>query len=246
MKMKKCILILFCFVSGICLAQNARIDRIDIRGNKIIVWYILSDPNYNHKYSINLFSSIDNFKSPLNKVSGDVGMEVKPGNENKIIWDITNEVGSFKGSLSLEVRGSVVAPFVQIAPSEFRRAFKRGKTYPVIWRSGNLAGHVNIELYKEDQLVWGSNNLPNVGKYTWLVPSDIKKGDNYRLKFTNAKDPTDFQYTAFFLIKPRTSMLAKVAGALIIVGGGVAVLSGGKGGSSSNNDLANPPSTPGN
>ncbi len=243
---KVVMVIFFSFSASGIFAQHVEIDRIDIRGNKVIVWYVLNDPNDFNKYSISLFSSLDRFASPLTKVSGDVGKDVKPGRDNKIIWDITNEIGNFKGSVVLEVRGNVAGPFVQLASSDVRRSFKRGKIYPITWRSGNLEGQVNIQLYnKDEQLIWEAGILPNAGKYEWTVSNTIKKG-NYRFKFINVKDPGEFQYSNLFAIRPRTPMGVKVAGVLAVIGGGVAVLSGGKGGTSSRNDLPDPPSTPGN
>lgn len=245
-KMRALLTIILCFAAKIIFAQSVEIDRIDIRGNKIIVWYNLNDPNLSHKYFINLYSSKDKFKSPLVHVSGDVGLEVAPGNEKKITWDITNELGNYKGSIKLEIRGSVAAPFIYLKNASIRKSYKRGKEYPITWASGNMSGQINIELYKANELVWGIINLPNSGKFYWTVPKNLKKGENYTLKFINAKDPNEYLYSTTFEIKPRTPLVLK-AGAIVVLGAGAALLGGGsKGGGSSptTTDLPNPPSTP--
>src|SRR5438105_4416135 len=87
------------------IAQTIEMSRVETAGNKVIVHYKLDDSNPNHLYAISLYSSKDNFSTPLTRVTGDVGTEVKPGVDNKIIWDVTNELGDFKGSLTFEVRG---------------------------------------------------------------------------------------------------------------------------------------------
>lgn len=247
MKMKTFITVIFCFIGLISFSQNIEIDRIDIRGNKVIVWYNLNDPNTTRKYFINLFSSIDKFKTPLVHVSGDVGLNVLPGSEKKITWDITSEFGNFKGPIKLEVKGSLAAPFISLNNTSIKKVYKRGKEYPVTWTSGNMSGQLNIELYKENEMVWSIINLPNSGKYIWAVPKKLKKGENYTLKFVNSKDPNEYLYSTTFEIKPRTPFVLK-AGAVIIVGAGVAILGAGSkgGGSSASSDLPNPPSTPGN
>jgi hypothetical protein len=233
----------FCCAAGFSFAQSIKIERLDVRGNKVIVWYNLKDTNYNRKYSINLYSSRDEFTYPLFKVSGDVGNDVKAGDDKKIIWDITSELGNFKGGVTLEIRGNVVAPFIQLSESEKRRSYKKGKEYLITWTSGNLDGHVHIELYKQQQMVWEVNNLSNNGKYSWIVPGNLKTGNDYRFKFSNVNDPTDFRFSSKFAIRPKVPMALKV-GAVAVLGAGAAVLGGGK--SSSSNSLANPPSLPGN
>ncbi len=246
MKMKILLLIIFSCAVELSFGQNVLIDRIDIRGNKIIVWYNLSDQNTSRKYSISLYSSKDKFTSPLMNVSGDVGLGVTPGIDKKIAWDITNELGNYKGAITLEIRGSLSAPFIHLTNSNIRKSYNRGKKYYITWASGDLAGQVNIELYKDKELIWDANNLPNLGKYSWTVPKTLKKGTNYQLKILNAKDPNDFRYSNTFEIKPRTPFILK-AGVVVLLGAGVAVLGGGsKGSASSSNDLPNPPATPGN
>ncbi len=241
--MKRFLLLLFCFIAEIAFGQEMQIDRIDVRGNKIIIWYDLKDPNADRKYAINIFSSLDGFTAPLAKVKGDVGMDIKPGADKKITWDIIAELGAFKGNLIFKIIGNVQAPFVNLAEFKEGLVFKRGRNYPITWASGNKDGKVNIELYKNKELVWSIENLPNNGKYDWAIPEKAKSSKHYRLKFTNAVDPNDFLFTSSFTIKPRTPMILK-AGAVLVLGAGATIL-GGKSGNSYNNSLADPPSTPG-
>src|SRR5262245_5921599 len=78
-------------------AKKINIQWVEIAGDKIIVHYDLEDTNPNHEYAINLLSSKDNFVAPLTRVTGDVGNEIKPGVNKKITWDITKELGNYKG-----------------------------------------------------------------------------------------------------------------------------------------------------
>ena len=86
-------------------SQNLQFNRVEIADNKVIVHYDLNDEKTERMYLVNLFSSQDNFTKELTKVSGDVGTEVKPGVDKKIVWDLTKELGNFKGDLVFEVRG---------------------------------------------------------------------------------------------------------------------------------------------
>lgn len=248
MKMKTIFSIVALFTWGIMSAQNVQIDRIDVRGNKIIVRYTLSDDNPNHKYSINLYSSVDNFSRPLTNVTDDVGPDVHPGGDKKITWSFANEIGNFKGSISLEIRGDVVAPFLRVSEKYVQKSYRRGKSYPLQWTSGNTLGQISIELYKGNELTWKANNVPNNGKYNLVIPSKTKTGSGYRLKFVNSNDDAEFIFSPEFAIRHKTPFIMKV-GAVAIIGVGVSVLGGGgsSGGDDSNTGtkLADPPVTPG-
>lgn len=226
--MKRCILYLSFLLFSVCTSgQKLEIDWIEIPDNKVVVHYLLDDPNPNHQYLVSLFSSQDNFTTALTNVTGDVGTEIKPGREKSITWDITKEFPSFKGNLIFELRGRVFVPFVKLTRFEGGRVYKRGRNYPLNWTSGNLSGQINIELFKGQERIPVENNVPNVGKYQWRISSGIKKGNDYRLKFTNSKDRNDFVYSEVFSIKPKVAFMIKAlsvatisAGILFIAGSG--------------------------
>ena len=200
--------------------QKLDIDWIELTGDKVIVHYNLEDANPNHQYLISLLCSKDNYAVPLARVTGDVGQEVKSGIDKKVIWDITKELGAFKGNISFELRGRVFVPFVKLSHFDAAKVYKRGKNYPIIWTSGNLSGQVMIELFRGQERVWGESNVPNVGKYDWFIEGSAKKGNDYRLKFTNTKDRNEFVYSGLFTIKPKVPLLVKTAG-LLVIGGGI-------------------------
>lgn len=220
MKMNKTLLlalILFSSLTNKLLAQTINIDFIEFVGRNVVVHYTLDDgEKANRQFLVQLYSSQDNFTTPLTRVSGDFGTEVTAGFDKKIVWDITKELGSYEGTLSLELRGRVYVPFVKLNLKE-NQVFKRGKNYPLNWTSGNLSGLVNIELYNgAGERIWGENNVQNVGKFDWFIPASVRKGNQYTLKFTNAKDRNDAVFSKLISIRPRIPLLAKIgAGALI-------------------------------
>ncbi len=236
MKMKKYLFIvigLFGLLHGNLFAQNINIDFIEFVGRNIVVHYTLDDgANSNRQFLVQLYSSQDNFSTPLTKVMGDVGSEVTAGFDKKIVWDITKELGAYQGTISLELRGRVYVPFVKLGLKE-NQVFKRGKNYPITWTSGNLSGLVNIELFNKDgERIWGENNIPNVGKYDLYLPAGIKKGNDYKLKFTNVKDRNDAVFSPSISIKPKIPFAVKLATGLVLAGAAAYVAS--TGGSNSN------------
>src|SRR5690349_7389481 len=218
-------------------AQSIAIDFIEFTGRNVVVHYTLDDgSNSIRQFLVQLYSSQDNFTTPLTRLTGDFGSEVSAGVDKKIVWDITKELGAYKGNISVELRGRVYVPFVKIKDIEEEQVFKRGKNYPVNWTSGNLSGQVNIELFNEaGERIWGENNVPNVGKFDWYIQGNVKKGSAYRLKFTNARDRNDVVFSKPFSIKPRIPLAAKV-GAVAVVAAGVYVLIDQTGGTTTTGD----------
>ena len=204
------------------LAQTVIVKKVELAGDIIIVHYELDDGNPNNEYQLNLFSSKDNFATPLKKVKGDVGNEIKPGPDKKIEWNIREEMGGFKGRLSLEVRGKIYSPFVKLQNFDVAKKYKKGKSFNLTWKPGNT-NPINIELYKGNDRVGGETNHPNNGAYTMFVPGHAKPGKDYRLKISDAKNSSDVIYTGYFKVTPKVPIWMKIA-PVLLVGGVVAVL----------------------
>jgi len=222
--MKRLLQLVFVFVGATTYAQNVIVNKIELAGDKIIVHYELDDSNPSHEYQLNLYASKDNFASPLAKVTGDVGDEVKPGKDKKIEWNVREELGGYKGRLSLEVRGKVFVPFVKLQNFDVAKSHKRGKSFNLNWKAGN-SNPINIELYKGNDRVSGELNHPNNGAFTMFVPSHAKPGKDYRLKISDAKNSSDVIYTGYFKVTPKIPLIVKLL-PIAVVGGVIVALSG--------------------
>lgn len=207
--MSRYILLLFLIIGYSSFAQKATIKRIELSGEKIIVFYDLEDDNPNNEYQINLFVSKDNFGTPVSRVKGDVGAEIKPGSDKRIEWNIFEEFTSYKGDLELEIRGKVFIPFVKIQSFGHGRKYKRGKAYELAWRPGNT-NPVHVEVFKGSQRVQGELNIPNNGKYTVNLNPHLKPGKNYNLKVTDSRKSDDFVATEKFKVKRKFPLFFKL------------------------------------
>src|SRR6185436_17258090 len=98
--MKRLLLMLW-LAPAIAYGQTASINKVEMAGDKIVVHYKLESPNQTNTFLLQLYSSKDNFAIPLAKVTGDVGMEVRPGPNNRIEWAIREELGNYKGRIAL-------------------------------------------------------------------------------------------------------------------------------------------------
>lgn len=203
------------------IGQKVSINKVDLDGDKIIVYYDLEDANTNHEYLLNLYSSNDNYTNPLKNVIGDAGAEVKPGVNKKMIWNIRQEYGGYKGRIALEIRGRVYTPFVKLQDFSTSKSYKRGKTYNISWKPGST-NPIHLELYKGNLRLDGSMNHPNNGVYTLSLPKDAKPGKDYRLKISDSRNNDEVIFSPFFKVVPKIPMAAKAAGGVLLIGGGVA------------------------
>lgn len=223
--------------------QNVAVKRVELAGEKIIVHYDLEDSNPNNEYQIFLYSSQNNFTTALGKVSGDVGPEVKVGQNKKITWSIREELGPFKGKLSLEIRGKVYMPVAKITNITTGKSFKRGKTSVIQWKPGN-SNPINIELMKGGQRISGELNQPNNGNFNLYIPSHASIGKDYTIRISDTRNSEDIVTSKPFSVKRKVPLLLKVV-PVLAVGGAAAALGGGGGGGSGSGGNSNIPDPPG-
>jgi hypothetical protein len=242
------LLAILLFTSTFTLAQKVAIKRIELAGEKIIVHYDLEDSNPNNEYQISLYSSQSNFATALTKVTGDVGNEVKPGADRKIIWSVREELGPYKGKLSLEIRGRMYVPIAKFTNITTGTKMKRGKNHVITWKPGNN-NLINIELLNGNQHIAAQTNLPNNGTYSLFIPQATSKGKDYVVRITDTKNSQDVATSLPFRVVSKVPLLLKVL-PIVAVGGVVAALAGGgggnNGGGNTNNNEIPLPGLPGN
>lgn len=228
--MKNILLLVIVFAASLTHAQKMAIEKIELAREKLVVYYTLDDTNPNHNYQVSLYSSKDNFAAPVTRVTGDVGNEVKPGAQKKIEWNMAQELGTYKGTLSIEVRAGVFVPIVKLSGFNPNLKYKRGKTYPILWTSGNNGGQIDIDLFDAQDRVHSDRNIPNTGKYEYAIPSSVKTGSDYRLKFTNTRNRDEYIFSPPFRIVPKIPFAIKAGAAILVLGGAAIMLNAAGGG----------------
>ena len=226
--MRKKLIVVIMLAAMSAQAQRAAIKKVELAGEKIIVHYDLEDGNPANEYQINLYTSQSNFTTALTKVKGDVGNEIRPGANKKIEWDIREELGPFKGKLSLEIRGKMLIPVAKMNNISAGDKFKRGKTHQLTWKPGTN-NPVNIELLKDGQPINSQLNQPNNGSYSLFIPPHTVVGKGYSLRITDTRDTENASTSQPFAVTRKIPMLMKVV-PILAIGGVVAVLASGGGG----------------
>lgn len=218
-------------------AQDFSITRLERNGGEIAILFDLADSVSGRTYTVNVYSSLDNFVNPLSEVTGHVGLEVKPGGNRKITWNAKKELGAdFAGELSLEVRGRIYIPFVKLDGFDDYKKFKRLRAYKITWTGGRGNSVLTFELYRKGKKIAVYPNIANVGQYNIKFERGIRPGNNYTFRISDARNKDDVVVTSPFKIRRKTPLLVK---ALPLAGAGYLVwmMSGG----SENNDIPDPP-----
>jgi hypothetical protein len=217
--------LLLCILSINVKAQEVKITQVELQANgDVAVSYKLSDERPDKKYSLYLYTSGDNYIQPLEKVTGDVGVNLTLG-EKKLIWHAKEELGaSFKGGVSLELKGNTYVPFIALDGFEDYKVLKRGKEYDVTWTGGRGDNVLVFELYKGDNKVKVFEERPNVGNTVIVIPKDVKPG-RYKFKISDNRNKDEVVYTMDFRVK-RKIPLAFDIGVVALVGGAIVYLSG--------------------
>ena len=128
--------------------QEVVITNIKRVANNVEVEYNIVDDNKDHSYSLQLYASSDNFTQPLTNVTGDFGVDIKVGDNKKIVWNAKEALGTdFAGNVRLELKGRMYVPFIAIEGLQEGTIFKRDKPN-LTWSGGRGDNVLSFEFYR--------------------------------------------------------------------------------------------------
>jgi len=132
-----CLILLVPFRS---FCQEISIKKIELEGTDVFINYSLNDSTPGRTFVVNLYSSKDNFVYPLQKVTGDIGIEIKPGVNKVVSWHAGEEFGNdFEGKITFEIRSKVYVPFLTLKEFDYKK-LKRATNYEITWSGGLSSG----------------------------------------------------------------------------------------------------------
>lgn len=207
-----------CGLAITSLAQTFSIKRTEQTADGLILYYDLTDVDKTRTFFIQVFSSHNGFTAPLQKIAGDVGINIKPGLNKKITWSAKSELGSsFSGDVQLEVRGKLYVPAIRIT-STINGLVKRTKSVPLNWTTEVTGGKLKVDLYQDDKLIKTFTGINNSGKTRVKIPASITPGSGYYFSMALESVPENFVKTNEFEVKKRFSTLAKLSPVAVVAG----------------------------
>lgn len=247
-RIKILIIVLMTLSASYCGAQEFQLLNIsqDDPG-KISLSFKINTKYAKERYSVQVFSSHDNYQSPLQYVTGDTGGEIESSNKTySVVWDAKKELVTYNGQVQLELRGEVI--YVPIHSEDIALKAKHNKNSTLNWTGGNSDDQVKIDLIRNSVLVKQITSTSNSGSYNWTVNSDISKGTGYQLRLTNLGNQGETYETTPFKVSGKTSPLVWILP--IAAGGAVAAVlvlgGGGDGNGNGGRDNLPDPPLPGN
>lgn len=208
--MKTLFTVLGCLLLQLSYAQEFAIKQVELAGEKVKLYYDLVDTTNQRTYTIYVYSSKDNFGAPLTKLSGDAGLEVRPGINRRIEWNVKEEFcAGFVGDIELEIRGRVYVPFIRFEGLSNTDVRKRGTPFIMKWNGGTRQNILNFQLYRGDKLVHTFPNVANASEHKMILPTSIKPGSSYFFRVADSKNPDQVVITAPFRIKRKVPLLLK-------------------------------------
>jgi len=249
MRLRLIIILLFSF-SNVLLSQNVQNVRADLDGNSVVIIYDLTGDD-KQTFKVELRSSHNNFNSPLRLVSGDVGENVSPGTNRRVVWEAKKELRVFSGDVQFEIRAeSLFSPLSVITPVG-GSAYKGGKSLGITWRGGNAGERLTIDIMRDGRIFQSLGSVTNTGNYAWIIPKKIAKSDGYSVRLTSESPDQSPVSSQGFTMKKKGSPIIPIVAVVVAAGVAAAVLSGGDEGGTTptptptRDDLPDPPAPPG-
>ena len=189
--------------------ENIRAEAVN-SGDRVIITYDISGPA-GKKYQVKVYSSHNNYTTPLSMVSGDVN-EVTAGTGKRIEWNARGEMVEYSGDIIFELRADPVAANLSVkAPS----GAKKGKTTTITFDGAPAGQNVRLDLIKSGVVINQIGNTTDGGRYVWTVPSDVAKGSDYQVRITTGSQTAT---SGSFSIKSKTSPLVYIIPGVVVVG----------------------------
>ena len=80
------------------------------------------------------------------------------------------------------------APYLELTVPNGNEVWNRGNEYFIEW-SGNAAGRVILDLYRDRDLLFPIDTVENNGAYLWTLPAGLDSACNYSVSITSREDP---------------------------------------------------------
>jgi hypothetical protein len=219
--MKFYLYLCFLLIIHIPFAHSQRVAnvRAQAKGNIVMITYDLLGTISGQLYTIAIYSSHDGMAKPLTHVKGDIGTNIKPGQNKFIEWGVKKELLNFDDEVTLEVRATLTFSPMRFTSPQKNELHKRGKSYKLTWLGAVANENLQIELFNDTSRVYEINRTNNKGTLEWEIPLNTEPGKNYRYKISSVDNPSNFAYSNSFIIKRKTPTWVKVLPITAVVSG---------------------------
>jgi hypothetical protein len=224
MKLKLNLLLIFSFVA-IFGTHGQELDSvvITLENDMVVVRYDFLDGEPGHVYELYLFSSHDNFQKPLQLTTGDIGKGIQIGAGKIIYWNAKQELGNFKGDISLKIKGDIYTPMIRYLNVYDNMKLKQGSIFDLQWKSNDKSDKVLLKIQRHGVPVTDPLVVDNNGSFSWIIPKDVKAGKGYSVQIADTNNLLREETSNTFSIKRKVSLGYKVIPPILVAGGVAAI-----------------------
>jgi hypothetical protein len=170
-------------------------------------------------YTVAVYSSHNDMATPLSQVRGDIGPNIKPGQNKSIEWGVKKELGNFDDDINIEVRATLTYSPMRFTSPQRNTLHKRGKSYKITWLGAVANENLQIELYNDTSRVYEINRTVNKGTLEWEIPLNTEPGKNYKYKISSVDNPANYAFSNTFIVKRKTPTWVKAMPLTAVAGG---------------------------
>lgn len=215
------LLILFFYQSAV----SQKVERAAIQqvGDDLIFSFdLMPKESIKERYTISLLALYESDTVILKLKEGSL-TEVGSGKGLQFVVSGRDHLGDIKGHVDFNVHAKMTySPIRILSPAE-GQSVKIGKDFMINWQGGVIADDYNISLYQSDSLILELIPKTKGNDFTWQVPQQIKRSDNYQIHLTSNNHPNQPEISSEFKIRKNLPIAVKIL-PLAVLGGVTAYL----------------------
>ncbi len=197
--------------------QAQKITDISIteEGDKYKISYMLTGDFPEQTFEVLIYTSVDEFKQPLQQITGDVNRKnIRPG-KKEALWDAKKEYKMYEGSFQLKIVANIISNYSITAPSK-GDVLKRGKNFQISWSGFKPGTPVKIMLTDPSGDTREIAGYETGNSYMWKVKG--KPGKGATIKVAAVDDASASAKSSTFEVKRAIPLAAQLGTAAGVAG----------------------------
>jgi hypothetical protein len=204
---KLSLVLLFVLFGLVGYAQKVEDIYFEAEDDIVKIYYTLKGDFSEQTFEVKIYTSVDNYQKPLEKIKGDVNRKnINPG-KKMAEWSAKEEYKIFEGEIAFKIVANVISNYWISAPSK-GDILKRGKKYEISWEGFRPGASVRITAHFPNGRIDEIATYVTGKSYQWKVKGPAGKGAHIRV--TEMENKSAFAKSSNFTIKRKVPMVAQL------------------------------------